>query len=721
MSRNNKPTAILKYSFTAEGEGELTVPEGTQVILLEPDNGSGWLFVQAPDERRGFIPTDFVDMPSSNQQQPPPPPPPGVASSNNNNNDFKQHAASRMSVALPPIIQHASDFDTPNNVGGFIPAQTLSMWSTRDSLFGDGEPRTPIAASRRWYYRDIFGDIQGPFNAEEMKQRVTRNAINLDNTALLEVGSGASQAYEEKPLRAFFNNSVQPFSSSQPLIIDQNPAWYYLDGAKVEQGPFCDAQMREWLDDGYFGASTMVRDANHMNTSYQALGSIFRDPTLAFLRTSVSINNKQSNNNNNSNTSTTFDPSSLLVSSGGGSNTTSNHHNNNNKAPLVPQNSTMGLFDPFSNTNNNSNPGSPFGPGSGRDLLRAAIGGGELSNNNNNNNNVTMEDTLELFDKVGLDDGPTITSSSSNTTSSGNNNDNTTGGSKSSKNKKPPPPIRIYGTPSSWPEFKGIPNYKDNPQQYPTAIYTFFTRPLNPKAGKILCNIRREIDGISALTYNKYTLYLEQGDIPLAVATRHSGPVSTTFEIKLLTSPHEGNARNTLTAAKMEVNFLGTQFLLHNSVAGHQGKARDLAVVLYERNRGSSSKGPRKMKVGIPDIESGKTEFKTFMHGASSQNNMVTSLQAINVQDLIPLLNKPPKWNAAKRSFSLDFGGRVTKPSVKNFQLVDALHDPEHENIVMQHGRVGQDKFTVDVQHPMSILQGFAIALSSLHQKKGVD
>ena len=89
-------------------------------------------------------------------------------------------------------------------------------------------------------------------------------------------------------------------------------------------------------------------------------------------------------------------------------------------------------------------------------------------------------------------------------------------------------------------------------------------------------------------------------------------------------------------------------------VCRHQGRARDLAVILYEANR-MGNKGPRKMRIGLPGIEQGKAEFKTFVHGTSS---LLSSLQAIGVKDLIPLINKPPKWNPAKQAFSLDFGGR---------------------------------------------------------------
>jgi tubby-related protein 1 len=39
------------------------------------------------------------------------------------------------------------------------------------------------------------------------------------------------------------------------------------------------------------------------------------------------------------------------------------------------------------------------------------------------------------------------------------------------------------------------------------------------------------------------------------------------------------------------------------------------------------------------------------------------------------------------------------------------------EYIILQFGRIGEDVFTLDVQYPMSILQGFGVALSSFDAK----
>jgi len=45
------------------------------------------------------------------------------------------------------------------------------------------------------------------------------------------------------------------------------------------------------------------------------------------------------------------------------------------------------------------------------------------------------------------------------------------------------------------------------------------------------------------------------------------------------------------------------------------------------------------MKIGIPDIEKDKPEFKTFAHGGGT-SNMLIALQSINMTDLIPFINK---------------------------------------------------------------------------------
>lgn len=53
-------------------------------------------------------------------------------------------------------------------------------------------------------------------------------------------------------------------------------------------------------------------------------------------------------------------------------------------------------------------------------------------------------------------------------------------------------------------------------------------------------------------------------------------------------------------------------------------------------------------------------------------------------------------------AYVLNFNGRVTMASVKNFQLVDP---EDQENVLLQFGRVGKDVFNMDYQWPLSPLQ----------------
>lgn len=87
----------------------------------------------------------------------------------------------------------------------------------------------------------------------------------------------------------------------------------------------------------------------------------------------------------------------------------------------------------------------------------------------------------------------------------------------------------------------------------------------------------------------------------------------------------------------------------------------------------------------------------------------------------IVLRNKAPRWHEQLQCWCLNFRGRVTVASVKNFQLVASPEGepagPEHEKVLLQFGKVGKDLFTMDFQHPISAFQAFAICLSSFDTK----
>ncbi|KAL7796051.1 hypothetical protein V8C37DRAFT_372966 [Trichoderma ceciliae] len=58
--REEKKGKML-YQFDAGGDGELSVAEGKEVVVLEPDDGSGWIKVR-DGYKEGVVPTTYIDL-----------------------------------------------------------------------------------------------------------------------------------------------------------------------------------------------------------------------------------------------------------------------------------------------------------------------------------------------------------------------------------------------------------------------------------------------------------------------------------------------------------------------------------------------------------------------------------------------------------------------------------------------------------------------------------
>ncbi|XP_057430119.1 tubby-like F-box protein 3 [Lotus japonicus] len=215
---------------------------------------------------------------------------------------------------------------------------------------------------------------------------------------------------------------------------------------------------------------------------------------------------------------------------------------------------------------------------------------------------------------------------------------------------------------------------------------------------------------------------------------------------------------------KLRSNFLGTKFTIYDGQPPHAGakitKSRStrlvnlkqvspkvptgnypIAHISYELNV-LGSRGPRRMHCvmdSIPTsaIEPGgvaptQTEFSLnnvdmfppfpfFRSKSSRAENSLSGPLADKKDGTLVLKNKSPRWHEQLQCWCLNFHGRVTVASVKNFQLVASAENgpagPEHDKIILQFGKIGKDLFTMDYRYPISAFQAFAICLSSFDTK----
>lgn len=107
---------------------------------------------------------------------------------------------------------------------------------------------------------------------------------------------------------------------------------------------------------------------------------------------------------------------------------------------------------------------------------------------------------------------------------------------------------------------------------------------------------------------------------------------------------------------------MGTTFTVHEYHKDSMKKYENCCVI-YEKNL-FGLKGPRKMTVLFPSTDNEKMD----------QLSLLEKYKNEAVKDLLVLENKSPQWNEETQSYVLNFSGRVTMASVKNFQIVHG-HD----------------------------------------------
>ncbi|KAM6154411.1 tubby-related protein 2 [Erethizon dorsatum] len=251
-------------------------------------------------------------------------------------------------------------------------------------------------------------------------------------------------------------------------------------------------------------------------------------------------------------------------------------------------------------------------------------------------------------------------------------------------------------------------------------LKTYMLQPVL-EGRRVQCCIHRDQRGLEKGLFPVYYLYLEAADTWkhfLLAGRKRKWSKTSNYLISL--DPMDLSRDGDNFVGKVRSNILGTKFVIFDNGANPEEKSsymdktqmrQELGTVCYEPNVWGT-RGPRKMTVIIPEINSHNQRIR--VQPETEEESLLSRFERGVRQGLVLLQNKTPVWSDETEAFVLNFHGRVTRASVKNFQII---YPNKPDKVVLQFGRVAPDTFTMDFCFPLCPLQAFAICLSSFDGK----
>ncbi|XP_039021063.1 tubby-like F-box protein 5 [Hibiscus syriacus] len=310
------------------------------------------------------------------------------------------------------------------------------------------------------------------------------------------------------------------------------------------------------------------------------------------------------------------------------------------------------------------------------------------------------------------------------------------------------------------------------PEQCGRLTFPISLKQPGPRESPVQCYIRRDRTTSTYLLFCGLVPSEGERDKLLLAARKVRRATCTDFVISFVAD--DFTRASNMYVGKLRSNFLGTKFTIYDSQPpcdliipsttrpsrkfhSKQVSPRlpacnySIGSVTYELNV-LRTRGPRRMhcilhSIPISAIQEGGTaptplalpkSFDEQLCPLSSKGKdliidpISPSLSATPVfssgsAEPLALKNKAPRWHEQLQCWCLNFKGRVTVASVKNFQLVAAV-EPSHnvspeeqEKVILQFGKIGKDIFTMDYCYPLSALQAFAISLSCFDTKPACE
>lgn len=259
--------------------------------------------------------------------------------------------------------------------------------------------------------------------------------------------------------------------------------------------------------------------------------------------------------------------------------------------------------------------------------------------------------------------------------------------------------------------------YTDRPvdaHRQTVASMKWLLKPCTAGGSPVLCYLEREKAGYIGFK-TTYRLYMESSESSpkfLMAANKKTSSRTSYFLVSTEMDPSDRGSEFVL--GKVRGNAVGSQYIVYDhglnpeksvNVASHR---KEFGLIRFD----FSVSGPCKIVGWIPTVNNSNVAYN--FQPTDSSSTIETSVENGRVERLISLTNKKPKWDEAQKGHVLNFDGRVTESSVKNFQLIS---DVTGEDVVLQFGRVGKERFSMDIRYPLSVYQAFGICLACMDVK----
>lgn len=243
-------------------------------------------------------------------------------------------------------------------------------------------------------------------------------------------------------------------------------------------------------------------------------------------------------------------------------------------------------------------------------------------------------------------------------------------------------------------------------------VKAFACQPVPP--GEILrCSVVRGSKGLQGKFFPYFNMSVEQGKTHLMSACKRS--LNKTPNYIISTGTLSTDSRGFL--GKLRSNFVGSEFTLYDTgrnpftrrewgLRGAREVRRELAFVHFKAGKGMH------LQAVIPSLYHDGTPIK--IQPFSKQEVLSSRFKSRDLQGLELMSSLGPAQ--ANLHNQPNFAGRKAsmRISVHNMQITLA-DDPDR--VVAQFGRLGPEKFFIDLHHPFTPFQAFGIFLANMDLK----